>query len=977
MSFVFPSNAKISIDYTNAIVGIGTTQPTANLHIVGTTIFNGNLTLINGSLSLGYSNGSGSGGLNGTLTTSAQPNITLLGTLTNLTVNTGLYVLSNGNVGMGTSTPIANLHVIGPVNLRSSIGETGLYMRTGNVGIGTSSPAANLHVLGFTALVNSANTTGLYVSSVGNVGIGTSVPTANLTVLGTSQLLGNAATTGLYIASTGNVGIGTSTPTANLTVLGTSQLLGNGAATGLYVDSNGNVGIGTAVPTANLHVIGTSQLLGNSSTSGLYVISNGNVGIATAIPTANLHVVGPVNLISSNAATGLYMRTGNVGIGTSTPMANLHVLGYTALVNTANTTGLYVNTLGNVGIGTSTPVANLHVLGYTALVNTANTTGLFVTSIGNVGIGTSTPAANLHVLGYTQLLGNLNTTGLYVTSTGNVGIVTNTPTANLQVYGTTALLGNVSYGGLYVSTAGLVAVGNIGTTSNLTIFSNSIYNTNDTGSNALLINSANVSLYCGVDSGNSVAYISVSKSGSTLPLILNNRGGNIGIGTSNPQFTLDVNGTSRYSNVTVFQGISTTNNYYGATIGMDGNNCSLQLNANANTSATSYINFSNVGTSYSGKINYDVINNFMSIYTNTVERVRINASGNVGIGTTSPLANLHIYTGLTTIPATSALAANIGGPLGILHGTNDGFNRLISALDNNMSSGSTRYISLGQYPSALNQADIGFYYASAGSLSNYMSFGFYGYPRILNITGSGYVGIGTTNPSYPLYVATAGTTYSGTNKYYFGNNNSGTALLAAGSSATNVSLVIQGDMINIAGNYIAYSDRRIKNNIKEISTKECLTLIKQLKVVEHSYIDNIKNSETKINFIAQDVEKIIPKAVSLVKDFIPSIYSEYTCNKIQNNKLCIFDIIYDFLQVGTKLKLYTINCNNVYLVLEKELEINNEIFVYGHETDDCRTLNNNTLYTLCIGAVQEINKKLEDRISNLEKRLTLLENKVS
>jgi hypothetical protein len=424
MPILFTDNSNMFIDHQKGSIGIGTNSSTSNLHVVGQTFLNGNLT-VSGITSITTLSVSGSGisgilntvsqpnitslgtltgltvagtGITGTLNTATQRSITLLGTLTNLTVNTGLFVSSTGNVGIGTPTPNANLHVVGPVNLISSEGSTGMFVRLGNVGIGTSTPNANLHVTGYT------------------------------------------------------------------------QIMGTTGNSGLFVDTIGEVGINTSVPTSNLHVLGTTQIFGTAGTTGLFVDRLGNVGIAQNAPNANLHVVGPVNLISSDRNTGLYMR------------------------------------------------------------------------LGNVGIGTSVPSGNLHVLGHTQLLGLAGTSGLYVSNVGNVGI-----------------------------------------------------------------------------------------------------------GSTNPQYSLDIIGTMRCGNVSVFQGAAATSSTYGVTLGMEGQHCCIQLNANVGNDT--YVDFSSTNNDYLGRIFYSSTANVMIFSTRLTEKMRIDAGGNVGIGLT-PTYKLDV-----------SGTANITGPI--------------------------------------------------------------------------------------------------------------------------------------------------------------------------------------------------------------------------------------------------------------------------------------------------------------------------
>jgi hypothetical protein len=111
------------------------------------------------------------------------------------------------------------------------------------------------------------------------------------------------------------------------------------------------------------------------------------------------------------------------------------------------------------------------------------------------------------------------------------------------------------------------------------------------------------------------------QSQSTQPLTFNTNGtermridssGNVGIGTASPATTLHVETSG---------------------------NTGIQLRSG--TASYGNINF-NDGATAKGQILYDHNGDYMRLYVNSAERMRIDSSGNVGIGTDSPADELHI-----------------------------------------------------------------------------------------------------------------------------------------------------------------------------------------------------------------------------------------------------------------------------------------------------------------------------------------------
>ena len=130
-------------------------------------------------------------------------------------------------------------------------------------------------------------------------------------------------------------------------------------------------------------------------------------------------------------------------------------------------------------------------------------------------------------------------------------------------------------------------------------------------------------------------------------------------------------------------------------------------------------------------------------------------------------------------------------------GTNS-YSHCIKAINPSLSSGEAYLYEIGRSASSTNTAYFGYVYGGDSGTS-YATIGLYSHDRILNVTASDMVGIGTTTPSYKLDVngtlhASGATTLSSTLSVT-GNTTLASALSVSRSHVqiTNAALVVDGD----------------------------------------------------------------------------------------------------------------------------------------------------------------------------------------
>jgi len=321
--------------------------------------------------------------------------------------------------------------------------------------------------------------------------------------------------------------------------------------------------------------------------------------------------------------------------------------------------------------------------------------------------------------------------------------------------------------------------------------------------------------------------------------------GNVGIGTSSPDVNLHVSGTSSV-----------------AKIESTASGTSARLIIKSETDTYTGLHFGDTGDDDVGRIRYYHTDNHMQFSTGASERLRIDSSGKIGIGESSPLAKLHVKNGESNAS-------------GYAHDTvvvEDSDHAFLTFLTGTSGSAGINFGDAGDPQRGVIQYDHGSDYlrfiTSATERLRIHSGGEISFQTTsINLQGGGASDfmftmrsdIGSNHNGVMIAQVASGhaaltTEPSGAHDYFAGfflnNNSSGVGSIQITASAT---------IFNTS------SDYRLKENAVSIS--DGITRLKQLLPKRFNWIADETNT-LQDGFFAHEVSSIVPEAVTGEKDAI-------------------------------------------------------------------------------------------------------------
>jgi hypothetical protein len=202
--------------------------------------------------------------------------------------------------------------------------------------------------------------------------------------------------------------------------------------------------------------------------------------------------------------------------------------------------------------------------------------------------------------------------------------------------------------------------------------------------------------------------------------------------------------------------------------------------------------------------------------------------------------------------------------------------------------------------------------------------------------------------------------------------------------------------------FYAASDRRIKKNIAPYDATNVLQTLQQIRPVTYQYIDQVnRHRQIEYGFVAQDIQPVLPYAVTKGIDYIPNIYdlADWSTLTKSTTLITLRNKLTDDLQIHDELKILDlrerpillqimekttqsiiVNGNLEDLVAEYEYEQETQqdispqtVFVYGKKVDDLQVVDKDAIFSVGMAAMQEIDHITQQHVNRLQEHQEILD----
>ena len=189
----------------------------------------------------------------------------------------------------------------------------------------------------------------------------------------------------------------------------------------------------------------------------------------------------------------------------------------------------------------------------------------------------------------------------------------------------------------------------------------------------------------------------------------------------------------------------------------------------------------------------------------------------------------------------------------------------------------------------------------------------------------------------------------------------------SGDSTVSRAMSIRAEGLVLAGLVGVASDLRIKTDLHPTDSIKDLETLMGIEVTDYHFKDKLANGNTpQKKAVAQQLEKVYPQAVNTTKGMVPDIYQKA---EIKDGWVALATD----LKVGERVRLISDKEEGIHEVLEVKADrfltqfkpAGDQVFVYGREVNDFRSVDYDAISMLNVSATQQLKLEKDAEIQAL------------